>query len=120
MLDCLWDGILSPNPDKWHLLLSDKSNELFVTIAQTSICNSSNEKILGVVFDNKLNFNCHIDKLCKKAGQRIHAELGVKLYESKTKESYYECVCIFSIQLLSVIMDAPFSFFQLNNKQNSP
>ena len=26
-----------------------------------------------MVFDNKLNFNCHLDKLCKKAGQKIHA-----------------------------------------------
>ena len=48
-------------------------NELLVTIAQKSICNSSNENILGVVFDNKLNYNCHVDKLCKKADQTIHA-----------------------------------------------
>ena len=49
------NNYLSPNPGKWHLLLSDQGNELFVTIGQRSICNSSNEKIVGVVFDNKLS-----------------------------------------------------------------
>ena len=64
------NNYLNPNPDKWHLLLSDKGNELFVTTGQKSICNSSNEEILGVVFDNKLNFNCHLDKLCKKLARK--------------------------------------------------
>ena len=49
------NNYLSPNPGKWHLLLSDQGNELVVTIGQRSICNSSNVKILGVVFDNKLS-----------------------------------------------------------------
>ena len=109
------NNYLSPNPDKWHLLLS-KGNELFVTIGKKAICNSSNEKIIGVVFDNKLNFNCHLDKLCKKAGQKIHTVAR----ESQTKGSYYECLHIFSVQLLSIIVDALFSFNKFENKQNSP
>ena len=56
----------------------------FVTIGQMSICNRSNEKILGVVFD-KLNFNCHLDKLCKKAGQKIHALARVSTFMSNTQ-----------------------------------
>ena len=51
LMEWYTNNYLSPNPDKWHLLLSDKGNELFVTIGQKSICNNSNEKILGVVFD---------------------------------------------------------------------
>ena len=31
------------------------------------------KKILGVYFDNKLNFDYHINKLCKKASQKLHA-----------------------------------------------
>ena len=31
------------------------------------------EKVLGVTFDNKLDFKSHIDKLCKKAGQKLYA-----------------------------------------------
>ena len=37
------------------------------------VSNSSCEKILGVYFDNKLNFNTHVTKLCKKASQKLHA-----------------------------------------------
>ena len=82
LMEWYTNNYLSPNPDKWHLLLSDKDNELFVTIGQKSICNSSNEKILGVVFDNILNFNCHLDKLCKKADQKIHALARVSSFMS--------------------------------------
>ena len=78
LMEWYTNNYLSPNPDKWHC----NGNELFVTIGQKSICNSSNEKILGVVFDNKLNFNCHLDKLCKKAGQKIHALSRVSTFTS--------------------------------------
>ena len=64
---------LKPNPDKWHLLLSDIGNDLNIVISNKCIQNSSCEKILGVNFDYKLNFNSHITKLCKKAGQKLHA-----------------------------------------------
>ena len=46
LMEWYTNNYVSPNPDKWHLLLSDKGNELFVTIGQKSICNSSNEKNL--------------------------------------------------------------------------
>ena len=64
---------LKPNPYKWHLLLSDIGNDLNIVISNKCIQNSSRKKILGVNFDNKLNFNSHITKLCKKARQKLHA-----------------------------------------------
>ena len=64
---------LRPNSDKWHLLLSDKSVDYSIKIGTEDILNSTNEKILGVCFDNKLNFNIHLKKLCKKASQKLHA-----------------------------------------------
>lgn len=67
------NNYLKPNPDKWHLLLSQKRDDLSITIAHESIHNSENEKLLGIFFDNKLKFKVHIDKLCKKAGQKLHA-----------------------------------------------
>ena len=62
---------LKPNPDKWHLLLSDVNSELNIEIENECISNSSCEKILGVHFDNKLKFNAHVNKLCKKAGENF-------------------------------------------------
>ena len=73
---------LKPNPDKWHLLLSDIGNDLNIAISNKCIQNSSCEKILGVNFDNKLNFNSHITKLCKKAGQKLHALARVSNFMS--------------------------------------
>ena len=58
---------LKPNPDKWHLLLSEKGADHSVRIDTKYILNSENEKILGVYFDNSLNFNFHVNKLCKKS-----------------------------------------------------
>ena len=37
------------------------------------IYNSNSEKVLGVTFDNKLTFKEHIDNLCRKANQKLHA-----------------------------------------------
>ena len=45
----------------------------FINIGTEVISNSTGEKILGVYFDNKLNFNTHVKKLCKKASQKLHA-----------------------------------------------
>ena len=64
---------LSPNPDKWHMLLSDKDRNHIIQIDNEEILNSNEEKILGVYFDNKLNFNTHVKKLCKKASKKLHA-----------------------------------------------
>ena len=63
---------LKPNPDKWHLLLSDKGDNHAIKIGTEVISNSKVEKILGVYLDNKLNFNSHLKKLCKEASQKLH------------------------------------------------
>ena len=73
LLEWYESNYLKPNPDKWHLLLSDKGDNNFIKIVTDVISNSTDEKILGVYFDNKLNFNTHLIKLCKKASQKLHA-----------------------------------------------
>ena len=35
--------------------------------------NRNEQKILGFIKDNKLNFKCHINELCKKASLKIGA-----------------------------------------------
>ena len=61
------NNYLKPNPHKWHLLLSEIGDELCVKIGQQFIFNSANEKVLGVFFDNRLNFACHLNKLCQES-----------------------------------------------------
>ena len=73
LLEWYESNYLKPNPDKLHLLLSDKGDNYSILIGTEVILNSMDEKILGVYFDNKLNFNTHLTKLCKKASQKLHA-----------------------------------------------
>ena len=73
---------LKPNPDKCHLILSERESTSFVNINGKYIFNSENEKILGVYFDNKLNFEYHLGKLCKKASQKLHALARVSVFMS--------------------------------------
>ena len=69
---------LKLNPDKWHLLLSDTS-DLNIVIGNECISSSPYVKILGVNF-NKLNFNIHLTKLCKQAGQKLHSMISNYLH----------------------------------------
>ena len=57
---------LKPNRDKWHLFLSEMGDDFIIKIGTEEISNSTEEKILGVYFDNKLNFNTHIKNFAKK------------------------------------------------------
>ena len=67
LMDWYEMNYLKPKPDKWHLLLGDTGEDIFLSIEGKVISNSVDEKILGVYFDNKLNFKTHITKLCKKS-----------------------------------------------------
>ena len=68
--------------------------------------NSNEQKILGLVIDNKLKFESHINESCKKASQKIRAlcRLSSHLDYSQKKvifNSYHRS----QIQLLSSSMD---------------
>ena len=76
------NNYLHPNPKKWHLLLSEIGDQHCVKIGQQFILNSANEKVLGVFFDNRFNFKCHLNKLCKKASQKLHALARVSNFMS--------------------------------------
>ena len=63
---------MKTNEDKCHLTVS--TNELTeIQIGDFSIKNSGSEKLLGVNFDSKLNFNCHVNHLCNKANKKLKA-----------------------------------------------
>ena len=63
---------LKPNPDKCHLILNDPNPTFFVQVVDQNILNSEYEKISGMYFDSKLNFEYHLGTLCKKASQKLH------------------------------------------------
>ena len=66
-----------------------------MNIGNQIISNSGSEKLLGITFDNKLCFDIHVTKLCKKAGQKLHALARISnLYESLKEKITHELVHI--------------------------
>ena len=60
------------NPDKFRVIILDKRGSgnanIEFKIGNEKIKSTSSVKLLGVHTDNKQNFNHHINKLCKSAG----------------------------------------------------
>ena len=73
------------NDGKCHLLTST-SEEVSVKIENEIIKNSLQEKLLGIVVDNRLTFEPHVKNLCKKAGQKLHALARIANYMDISKK----------------------------------
>ena len=61
---------MKANADKCHVLLST-SNELTVKINEVKIKNSQSKKFLGIIIDNDLKFEDHINSIRRKTSARI-------------------------------------------------
>ena len=68
------DNYLILNPDKCHYMTlgGGQAYENF-TCEDTIIEKSQEEKILGVLIDDKLSFKAHITNICNKANQKLNA-----------------------------------------------
>ena len=75
---------MKPNPDKCHLLTSS-SDKVSICVDNYIIKSSKCEKLLGIKTDHKLNFNTHVDEICKKAGQKLNALSRVTHYMDLSK-----------------------------------
>ena len=71
LFDWLSNNQMKKNPDKCHLL-TIATTFIAITIKDNEILNSESEKLLGVTIDNKLNVNNHLQKILKKANQKVH------------------------------------------------
>ena len=80
MLSWFANGIKA-NPGKCHLLLSTEEN-CHAVIGNHNIENSKQQKLLGILLDNKLNFEKHISNLCTKASQKLSALCRVSYFMS--------------------------------------
>ena len=77
------DNLMKSNSNKCDFLASP-SNKVNIRIDNFGISenvkNIKCEKLLGIQSDNNLTFDDHISKLCKNAGQKIHALARVTHY----------------------------------------
>ena len=72
------------NPGKFQTIIIDKrkqdhTNEIF-KIGSKEIKVTSQVKFLGVEIDNKLNFEQHINRICKSATNQLNAVIRLKRF----------------------------------------
>ena len=72
------------NPDKCHLLVTINALTS-VNINGFQITSSTEEKLLGIKFDNKLSFENHVSSFCKKASQKLHTLTRIVNYMNLSK-----------------------------------
>ena len=56
------DNLMKSNPDKCHLPVSTNNN-VAIRIGNFRIENTKREKLLSIVFDNKLSFSYHFSEI---------------------------------------------------------
>ena len=84
LFDWFSNNQMKANSDKCHLLTSS-TDSIAIKIKDNEILNSESEKLLGVTIDNKLNFNNHLQKILKKANQKVHVLARITPYMSIPK-----------------------------------
>ena len=75
---------MKANESKCHLILST-NNKTQMNVNNTNLESSNLENLLGVKIDNKLNFESHLNNLCKKASSQIHALARISPYLTENK-----------------------------------
>ena len=69
LFDWFSDNILKGNLGKCYLLINTHGN-VTLEIKKETITNSSNKKLLGILFNNKFDFDEHVTSLCRKTSQK--------------------------------------------------
>ena len=66
------DNEMKVNPEKCKLIVNAPEN-VSLKLSNNSIESSNTVKLLGVEIDSNLTFKGHINSVCKKANQKLHA-----------------------------------------------
>ena len=75
---------LLSNNDKSKLLVTHDQN-VSVKLGKDVIVPSESVKLLGITIDNKLTFQQHVSKMCKKTSQKIHALSRISKFMDSNK-----------------------------------
>ena len=70
---------MKANPDKYHFLLTG-NKEATLNIDQFQLESTKQQNLLGVIIDNKLTFEQHLNKLCNKVSQKLNALTRISNY----------------------------------------
>ena len=94
-----YENLMVLNPGKCHYILignHDEPDKINLNIRENA--NNTNEKLLAVLIDKKLNFDVHIKTLCEKAEQKLNS----------TDQFSYKV----TVYLLPANMDILFAFLE--------
>ena len=75
---------MKANADKSHLLVNSKE-KMCTKIGPYNVESSEQQKLLGILLDNKLIFDKHNNNLCTKANQTLNALCRVPSFMSTNK-----------------------------------
>ena len=73
------------NAEKSHLIVSTKKN-LEIQVSNCSLRYEGNVKLLGINFNNNLNFDYHVNQLCNRASKKLHALARIAKYMNISKK----------------------------------
>ena len=84
------------NPDKCSFMLLGVVDELQTNLVcgNESLKNSKQEKVLGVIVDNKLNFETHLSNITKNANIKFNALTRVQQYMTTDQKNVYSLLLL--------------------------
>ena len=98
------DNMLKGNYSKYRTMTMQNKREITtptMSIQGSEIESTEKLNLLGVTIDSKLNFNHHINNVCKKASQRIGVLMRLKnLIPTEAKLQLYTESCYLTIPYL--------------------
>ena len=78
--NCIFENYMILNSRKCHFIsASEKTDDKFRHNGK-KFSNSKEETILGVIIGNKLSLDSHINRICKKAGQKLSAFSRISVF----------------------------------------
>ena len=83
------------------IALTSTSEEVSVKIENEIIKNSLQEKLLGIVIDNRRILEPDVENLCRKAGQKLHAIARIANYTDISKKSHCSIMNAFTLSQFS-------------------
>ena len=78
------DNYLKANSGKSNIMLTT-DKKLKINVKGSSISNEKTVNLLGVTVNNKFSFEPHLNLVCKKVSQKLHALARVSKFISKKK-----------------------------------
>ena len=110
------ENYLKASSGKSHVMLTTDI-KLKINVKGSPISNEKTGKLLGVTVDNKLSFEPHLNLVCKKVSQKLHALARVsKVYLKEKTKSCHKGIYNVTVQLLSFGMDVPQKNTKYQNK----